>query len=174
MVLLVSTAVQMQYWTGQQRYLARQTALSKKIDATILTEEDLVRTIGRLLAADTILVQAYVDRLRGTRLRERKNEFDAIQGDWDRAVDVLELRLRLYFPSEAVKKAWQRLKLSLGTLDDDTDTASHASTASDPSELQEANESFKDHLSAAEGDLRTLTGEMDATSQQILSSPTLP
>jgi len=116
-VLVISTRVQNQYWVSQQRFLNDQTIHAHKIEATILTEEEIVRAAGKRLTGAAILVGAHEGHFDDDQHDKSIGAYNLSRREWDDLEEVLKLRLSIYYPDEAIQKSWRGLLLNMDNLD---------------------------------------------------------
>jgi hypothetical protein len=135
-VLLVSTRVQDRYWKSQQEFLADQTLAKQRLDAATSTQEELAKAVGRLIAANALLVGAHESQLEKKQYKEAVDEHNLLQREWDLGEETLELHMKAHFSTPDVQKEWTHVKELLGTLDDDL-TDLQGFTPSKPSAKQD-------------------------------------
>ena len=136
LVLLISTFVQDRYWITQQEFLADQALAKQRLDASMSTQEEMARTVGRLIAANALLVGAHESQLDKKQYIEVIDQHNLLQREWDLNEETLELHMKVYFQTPEIQKAWLDLKELLGKLDDDL-TELQTFTPSKPSNRQD-------------------------------------
>ena len=118
LVLLISTSVQNRYWKSQQLFLADQTLAKQRLDAAISTQEEMARVVGRLIAANALLVGAHESQLEKKQYTEVIDQHNLLQREWDLNEETLELHMKVYFRTPKIQQAWLRVNELLGDLDD--------------------------------------------------------
>jgi hypothetical protein len=118
LVLLISTSVQERYWKSQQLFLADQTLAKQRLDAAISTQEEMAKAVGRLLAANAVLVGAHEAQLERKQYAEVIDQHNLLQREWDLNKKTLDLHMKVNFQTPEIENAWLGVETILGDLDD--------------------------------------------------------
>jgi hypothetical protein len=119
LVLLISTFVQERYWKSQQVFLADQTLAKQRLDAAVSTQEEMAKVVGRLIAANALLVGAHESQLAKKQYNEVIDQHNLLQREWDLSEETLQLHMTVYFQTPEIQKAWLDVRELLGQLDDE-------------------------------------------------------
>jgi hypothetical protein len=117
MVLFISNQVQDHYWESQQRFLAQQARINKRIESASATQEQLVTAVGEVLTGEAVIVGAHEQRFGTEQLDKSIDEYNALKDRWDRTEEGLRLRMQLFFPSSETQLRWVELQRELEHMD---------------------------------------------------------
>lgn len=162
LVFLISTFVQDRYWMSQQVFLANQTLAKQRLDAAISTQEEMAKAVGRLIAANALLVGAHESQLEKKQYGEVIDQHNLLQREWDLNEETLELHMKVYFQTPEIQQAWLHVRELLGDLDDKL-TELQRFTPSKPSDKQtEQIEQCRKAIGTTEESLAALAQLMSA------------
>lgn len=119
LVFAVSNEIQNRYWLRQQSYLLDQARVDQTWAASRSAQEEIVRALGKRLAASASVISAHSLQYNLTQHRKTVDHYNEALEEWEVSNEIVKFQLAAYFDDQRILDQWKSVNFALEQLHSD-------------------------------------------------------